>query len=173
MNLSELEKTDFYTFFNLHEIKTAKSSPNCIIFKPGGFQEYITIHIIIDEQKNIHGAHLILDREWVGNFETINPFGKDIAKSFIGTFISSKVNSEFRDSLITSLWNMKGTKDVIICIDKVVKGWEYSNIEIKDFLDVYRNSKKEAKKILDGYELIMINIQDGDKKILKIIIRHV
>ena len=173
MSLTELEKTDFYTFFNLREIKPTKSSSDSIIFKPGGFQEYITIEINIDGQKSIYGAHLFLDREWVGNSESINPFGKDIVKSFIGTFILSKVNHEFRDSLITSLWNMKGTKDTIICIDKVVKGWEDSNIEIKDFLDVYRNLKKETKKTLAGYELIISNVQVDDKKFLKIIIRSI
>ncbi len=68
---------------------------------------------------------------------------------------------------------MKGTKDVIICLDKVVKGWEDSNIEIKNLLDVYRNLKNEFKKILDDYELIMTNVQEDDKKLLKIIIKHV
>jgi len=171
--MSELQQSDFYTFFNLHEITTTKTSKNNIILKPGGFQEYISIEIKIDEQENVNEAILILDHEWIGNIELINPFGKDIAKSFIGTIIPPKVNSEFRDSLITSLWNMKGTKDVIICIDKVVRGWEDSNLDVKAFLDVYRNLNNEAKKILDNYELIMKNVNEDGKKLLKIIIRYI
>ncbi len=168
MKLCELMETDFYTFFNLYEIHPVNPLPSFLVFKTGGFQEYITIEIHIDEQKNINGAILILDRDWIGNANSINPFGKDIAKSFIATFIPQPVQGEFRETLLTSLWNMKGTEDTIICIDKVVKIWEDSDIEVKDFLDVYRDIKIEARKVIDGHELIMKNVNEAKKKLLKI-----
>ncbi|MFX1276905.1 MAG: hypothetical protein ACFFBP_21055 [Promethearchaeota archaeon] len=143
------------------------------MLKPGGFQDHIDIEIYIDEHEVINEAILMLDREWIGNFESLNPFGKDIAKSFIDAFLPEIPNDEFRDSLITSLWNMKGAQDVVICIDKVVKRWEEYNLEVRDFLDVYRDMKNEARKVIDDYEIIMGNVKIDNKKLLKILISFI
>ena len=173
LKYSELKNTDFFNFFNLKEGANIEISENSrkISFKPGGFQEFIDISI---EIKNdiVNKSYLILDQNWIGNSDTINPFGKDITKSFIATFISPEIKSEFRDSLITSLWNLKGSKDVVICMDKVVKAWEESDIEVKKFLDVYRGFETMARKIMNNIEIMMENIKENNKIRLEITISY-
>ncbi|MFX1236505.1 MAG: hypothetical protein ACFFAS_17965 [Promethearchaeota archaeon] len=171
MNFESFKNSDFYFFFNLSEIKTSKSFPLYIKLKPGGFQEHIDLEIVLEEHKEIKQAILMLDRFWIGNEVSINPFGKDIAKSFIDLMLPSNPTVDFKESLITSLWNLKGSNEKIICIDKVVEAWESSNVEVKHFLDVYRGSMKGFKKIMNKIELTMENIKDDNKERLKITMR--
>ena len=81
---SELQQSEFFSFFNISEIKIEKTPELTEIryLKPGGFQEFIDILFKIKDDE-IKEAQLILERSWIGNHKKINPFGTDITKSFI------------------------------------------------------------------------------------------
>ncbi len=71
ISYSKLTKSDFFTFFNLNEIRSERNSPTVKIIKPGGFQEYIDIEFHLNKKGEIIMAKLTLDRQWIGNVETL------------------------------------------------------------------------------------------------------
>lgn len=138
---TRLRETDFYSFFNLREIKREyhENEIISIFLKPGGFQEFIDIFVQIRRDVIIK-AILELDRKWIGDITRLNTFAQDITKSFIGALISDEVG-DFKLLLVQGIWNLKGTQDRIICLDEVVRNWESVNPQIKKILDVYRGIK--------------------------------
>lgn len=160
ISYSKLKKTDFFIFFNLSEIQifnlnTSQYSKK-ILLKPGGFQDFIDICFHISNDRIIL-ASLSLDRNWIGNVRSINPFAKDITKSFLMTLLSKQVNEEFKIMLVQGIWNMKGSEDHIYCIDKVIHNWESSNLEVKKFINVFQGVDDQFKKDFGSVSLTMIN----------------
>ncbi|MFX0072207.1 MAG: hypothetical protein ACFFAO_14055, partial [Candidatus Hermodarchaeota archaeon] len=102
-----MKKLDFFKFFNLKEvkIKDISESKMHIKLKPGGFQEHIDIEFIVNKDE-LENAKIFLDRKWIGNAESINPFANDIAKSFLGAIVPYKEQESIRD-LIHFLFNLK------------------------------------------------------------------
>ncbi|MHA1782075.1 MAG: hypothetical protein ACTSUL_01465, partial [Promethearchaeota archaeon] len=93
---SDFLKSDFFNFFNFSEILHEKfqEEKELLKLKPGGFREFIDLELILMKGKIIE-AILYLDRNWVGDEFSLNPFAKDIAKSFVGTFFPPGVDDEF------------------------------------------------------------------------------
>ncbi|MFX1315019.1 MAG: hypothetical protein ACFE9T_04095 [Promethearchaeota archaeon] len=166
MIYSKLTKSEFFTFFNLHEIDNQKTAPTLKTLKPGGFQEYIDIEFHLNKKGEIITAILFLDREWIGNIEIINPFGKDIAKSFIDAVVPVK-EKEGEDNIIVLLihflFNMVGTQDKIIPCTKPLYFFENSSPEVKSFLDVYRNLKTSYELPLEDSILKIENFIQNNK----------
>ena len=166
ISYSKLTKSDFFTFFNLNEISCERNSPTVKILKPGGFQEYIDIEFHLNKKGEIIMAKLTLDRQWIGNVETINPFGKDIAKSFIEAVIPLE-EKEGEDNIVVLLvhflFNMVGTKDKIIPCTEPLYNFENSSAEVKSFLDVYRNLKNSNEIPLKTSILKIKNIIQKNK----------
>ncbi|MFX1410437.1 MAG: hypothetical protein ACFFA6_08790 [Promethearchaeota archaeon] len=171
MIYSKLTKSEFFTFFNLYEINNEKTTPTLKTLKPGGFQEYIDIEFHINEKGEVIMAILFLDREWIGNVEIINPFGKDIAKSFIDAVVPIK-EKEGEDNIIVLLihflFNMVGTKDKIIPCTEPLYNFENSSPEVKSFLDVYRNLRPSYELHLEGSILKIENLIQKNKSRLMI-----
>jgi len=174
ISYSEFKGTDFFNFFNLKEVNTIidgnKRNLTGIYLKPGGFQEHVDIQLKILHEE-ILNAVLILDREWIGNEKSINPFGKDIAKSFLAALIPDALNQEFKILLVQSLWNLKGDEDRIMCIDEVIKNWEDASPDVKVFLEVYRNKKDRAVKNFENLTIMMENKKDPFTKKNRLYIR--
>ncbi|TFG08517.1 MAG: hypothetical protein EU539_02205 [Promethearchaeota archaeon] len=166
---SELKKSDFFEFFNLREIERQKLSKTVkkIKLKPGGFQEHIDIEFKVKNDLLV-SAKLILDRQWIGSAKTINPFGKDIAKSFIVAVIPSEERESVRN-LVHFLFNLRGNEDIIIPVQKVYQFYEKSEPEIEPFLDVYRNQKKHAEFGLKDSKFIIknIHVEEIDRLVIK------
>lgn len=80
-----MKDREFFTFFNLTESDENRTEKKTIIknLKPGGFQEYIDIQLMLNSQEEITQATISLERSWTGNADSLNPFAKDIVKSFI------------------------------------------------------------------------------------------
>ena len=165
---SQFKETDFFSFFNLSEIQLNRVGTTGelikIDLKPGGFQEYIDI-ILITFNSFILNAVLCLDREWIGNEETINPLSKDITKSFIATLFAEALNQEFKIFLVQSIWNMKGTKERVVCIDEAVHNWEDAIPEVKQFLEVFRGTQERAFQSFGTFSISMRNKIDNNKKL--------
>lgn len=164
---SFLKETDLYTFFNLREVKVEEylANPNHKLYtlKTGGFQNHIDMEIDVLED-DILKAVLYLDREWIGNEKNINPFGKDLMKSFLVTLIPPEVNKEFKIFLVESIWNLKGDEDIVICMDKVMKSWENCDITVKKYLDVYRGIKRKTSLEIEDFYLKMENLIHDQKQ---------
>ncbi|MHA1283193.1 MAG: hypothetical protein ACTSQP_11870 [Promethearchaeota archaeon] len=138
INYEQLKKTDFFNFFNLSEIDRKIENDFLLIsLKPGGFQEFIDIQLKL-YKNDIIEAKLSLDRSWIGDSNSINPFAKDIAKSFIGALFPDKIDEEFKISLVQAIWNTKGSEDLVICLDKAIKNWESSDPDIERYLKTFR-----------------------------------
>ena len=167
INYNELQNSDFFNFFNLHEIKDQKSSQFLKKLKPGGFQEFIDIELYLNKSNDIEKARLILDREWIGNAETINPFGKDITKSFIDAVIPLE-EKRGEDNIIVLLlhflFNMIGTKDKIIPCTEPLYHFEESSTEVKTFLEVYRNLIPSYELSLKHSKIKFSNIIQNNKE---------
>ncbi|MHA1723238.1 MAG: hypothetical protein ACTSXH_00135 [Promethearchaeota archaeon] len=161
----QLKNTDFYSFFNLNEI-TQENAPNGRIIKhvkPGGFQEYINLRFWIKEGIIIK-AELELDRAWIGNGSHFNLFANDITKSFLGALLPDELQ-EFKIILIQNIWNLRGTEDIIICLDEVLRNWEDAHPKIKNFIDVYRGMKENNEETFENLTLTMMNqVNEKDGK---------
>ncbi|TFG15812.1 MAG: hypothetical protein EU535_01030 [Promethearchaeota archaeon] len=141
VSYSKLKDTDFFTFFNLSEInridQNIPRNSKTILLKPGGFQQFIDISFQISNDQ-IFKACLSLDRNWIGDEKSINPFAKDITKSFLMALFPEGLNQEFKMMLVQGIWNMKGSQDRIFCIDEVILNWESSNPDIKKFINIFQ-----------------------------------
>jgi len=159
---SQFKETDFFQFFNLNAVEREGITGNeKISLKPGGFQDHIDIIINISENL-ISEARLYLDRIWIGDENSINSFAKDIGKSFLAALIPDALNQEFKISLVQGIWNMRGKKDRVICMDKVIRNWEDFNPQVKQFLDVFRGTKLSASIELVILRIMMENVQEKE-----------
>jgi hypothetical protein len=168
LKYSEIQQSEFFHFFNLHEIERSKTfdASTLIKLKTGGFQEYIDIMFEIKEGY-IQKADLYIDRKWIGDAIGLNPFGKDIAKSFI-IALTPKNELDSINPLAHSLFNLKGKKDIIIYINKQSQIIEKPSLEILSFLKVYLNLSKYYEFPLYNSKFIIENIIKYDKPCLSI-----
>jgi len=165
MKYSDFQQSEFYKFFNLMEqssIKVDKDQKK-FYFKTGGFQEHIDIYLYVNNDNLIIQSELYLDRKWIGNTKSINPFGSDISKSFIDLFLPKDHDKEFKKHLIHYLFNLRGDEQVVIPLHRAFIDFEESVPEIVPFLDVYRNNKNKMNKTTQNYNLIMENITQNQK----------
>ena len=88
---SQLKNSDFWAFFNLHEVSRDKEPMDydwidrtIVFLETGGFPEEIKLQVQLDASERIRQAVLALHRPWmIGKPWGINPFALDIAKSFL------------------------------------------------------------------------------------------
>jgi len=169
MNYSDFRQSEFFKFFNLVEQSSIKVDldQKKLYFKTGGFQEHIDIYLYVNNDDLIKHSELYLDRNWIGNTKSINPFGSDISKSFVDLFLPEDLDKEFKKHLVHYLFNLRGDEQVIIPLHKAFIDFEESVPDIVPFLDVYRNYKNKIKKTTQNYNLIVENIiQNQEHRLL-------
>jgi len=117
MSYEDLRKTDLFEFFNFSESGRRRVSGEMqeIHLKPGGFQEFIDVKMLVDRSQTVHEGVLYLDRDWIGGPMTISPFGKDLAKSFIAA-VTPEADKEKAERVISTIWNLQGASDRTIAI---------------------------------------------------------
>jgi len=167
---SDLKNSDFFTFFNLREINSIKIANSTEIkeFKPGGFQDHIDLKFeIAYKNDEIKSATLLLDRDWIGNIESINFFGTDITKSFI-VAVTPPDEQKSVEELAHYLFNLKGLKDVVIPCGAFVFKFEESTPKIKIILDVYKNVSVSNEFKLKNSKFIFKNVKESNKQRLLI-----
>ncbi|MBD3407584.1 MAG: hypothetical protein GF411_15815 [Candidatus Lokiarchaeota archaeon] len=164
-----LTKTDLFTFFNLSEINRAKTEDEVvrISLKPGGYQEHIDIEIKVDKDGSILRADLFLDRDWIGDWKSVNPFGKDIAKSFIECMYTNFEKPQIR-SLVSAIWTLKGVNDEVISLHSESR--TKFDAETQKAIDVYTGKEKLFQKMLDHSEIMLENVRHRGKERLHITI---
>ncbi len=158
-----LKKTEFYNFFGLHEIdkKTISKGLTEIKIKPGGFQEHVDITLTLNKSDAVVDSVLKLNRAWIGNEDTINPFGKDIAKSFIDVLIVNEKDRPFKETLVQNLWFFRGKKNKVIFTKEPEPIIPLPTPPVKNFIAVYSNLKQKEEAKLNSQILTMKNKIDG------------
>jgi hypothetical protein len=138
-----LQNSDFYQFFNIHPIKTNQNikrlNPGVFkYFKPGGFLEYVDLLFRINENDQLTGALLILDRAWVGNQKSLNPFGMDIAKSFLDAIAPEPHPPDWIE-VINLLKDLHGEADHVIHLHPESSKTHSLSDSAKNFMLTYMN----------------------------------
>lgn len=168
MKYSELQDQEFFTFFNLVESTDEETEKKNLIknLKPGGFQEYIDIQIKLDSEDEILQAIISLDRSWVGNADSLNPFAKDFVKSFVKALTPVEEIAQTAP-LVDALFHIKGLNDKIISINSRNRKMEEYPQPVMDFVDVYRNLLSSCKYELHNSYFIIKNLkQEGIERVL-------
>jgi hypothetical protein len=80
----DVEQSDLFTWFGAYETGRVSLSDGDIALrlKPGGYQEFIDLEIVVDGLQRLKRATLALDRAWIAD-EQAAPFAIDITKSFV------------------------------------------------------------------------------------------
>jgi hypothetical protein len=168
MDYGGLKRTELFTFFRLSEITRSRPSNEGIvrvILKPGGFQEFIDIEVRIDQSSLVRGASLIMDRKWVGEMTNVNPFAKDITKTFISVLIPPEDTQIVRD-VVNAIWNLRGTKDKVYYLTQPPDEEESDDPEIVKAQRVYLGEEAKFEMIMPSSELIIENSRIGAKELL-------
>ena len=102
MKIEELYKTDFGGFFNIQEQKREPINNHIEFhFKTGGFQDFVDLFFITDNNETIKNAKLTVRRDWLES-PGQSIFGLDIIKSFVNQFSQN----HFTEPLVEALWRL-------------------------------------------------------------------
>jgi len=165
MDYGSLRRSDLFTFFRLSEqSRSAPSSAGVltIIFKPGGFQEFIDIRVQIDQTDLVRGASLLMDRVWLGDVTNINPFAKDITKTFISVLVPPE-DEDFVKDIIRTIWNLKGTSDKVYYLTQPSEEEESYDPQVLRAQRVYLGEEGKFELVMPSSELVMENHRDGNR----------
>jgi hypothetical protein len=168
MEYSRLKETELFSFFHFTETGRRPHSTGMmeIILKPGGFQEFIDVAMKVDRSDGIHEGVLLLDREWIGGPMTINPFGKDLAKSFVEA-MTPLVDKERASAVVSTIWGLSGQNDQVLYLsDKKSVDKEH----IEKLANVYSGAEKCFSLELTQSKMLIENIEDVGRSRLRIAI---
>lgn len=170
MSYEDLRKTDLFEFFNFSESgrRRVRGDMQEIHLKPGGFQEFIDVKMMIDRTQTVHEGVLYLDRDWIGGPMTVSPFGKDLAKSFISA-VTPPNDRERADKVISTIWNLQGSRDEVINIEA------QSPLEppIEQLESVYLGIEDKFEMTMKESCIKIENVVDVGRRRLKISIESV
>jgi hypothetical protein len=166
LTYQDLQSTDFFTFFNCSEIASKEEQGLTVKeLKTGGFQEAIDLSFKLDASSTIVEALLLLDRSWVGDEKNINPFAKDIAKSFVQVLA---VEEEQKDiaPLVHYLFEQVGSEDKVITIQPQKNHFIPPSLEIRKILEVFIGKHPEMPFLLLSSKYLFKNIvQEGKQRL--------
>jgi len=169
MDYKEFQKSEFASFFNLQEIERIQE-PNGsarIHLKTGGFQEFVDIELKLDASLRLRQASLELARAWIGDEDSLNPFAKDICKSFIHD-LTDVSNKKIRD-LVEGIWELHGKKDEVIYLKPPVPSATRS-AETRTAIKVFSGVLPLLELKFPEFNLKMENIEIAGKTLLRIIL---
>jgi hypothetical protein len=108
ISFNQFKNSDFWSFFNLQEISTQNFEKNKKIFFRTvqrineGLQSEIEIYIVINSEGHIIEANLKIQRKWIiWEPFSLNPFARDIVRSFILTITPTLDRPEIVDLIQT------------------------------------------------------------------------
>jgi hypothetical protein len=174
MSYEDLRKTDLFEFFNFSESYRKRVSGDMqeIHLKPGGFQEFIDMKMMIDRSQTVHEGVLYLDRDWIGSPMTVSPFGKDLAKSFIAA-VTPEADREKADRVISTIWNLQGSSDRVITIQPQGPKNLVDEPPIEELEKVYLGVEKKFELMLKESRIKIENVIDVGRYRLKITVESV
>jgi hypothetical protein len=167
-----LKASEFFTFFNVHEVSRQKSGPGSVKTlqcKPGGFQEFIDISFDVDAGGGIVSARLLLDRSWIGTAEHVNPFANDITKSFIDALVPAGDHATI-DPLLHAIMDAKGIGDKRIYLHDQPRDLN-PNFNTVKALGVYLAVIPRHEIVMGSCLLRIENVSAGNRERLEIELR--
>ena len=169
LDYQDLLLTDFFKFFNCKEIASKEEDSRIIKqVKTGGYQEYIDIEFHLNEAGELIEATLLLDRSWVGDHENLNPFAKDIAKSFVEV-VAPVENKKDVQELVYRIFHQQGSKDRVITIRTPRDEYGVPPLEIKKILEVFKNQHPKMYYMLFTSMYTFENVEFDGKQFLSIV----
>lgn len=169
----ELKKSEFFSFFNLSEVKRvpADNGDLQIALKTGGFREFIDIQLTVDKNDWAREAVLFIDRSWIGDAKRLSPFAKDLAKSFISAMTASRDRKQAK--LFTdAIWNLKGTEDHVISLRQEAESSGPLPPDVSKALDVYAGTQRRLRAPMLATDLILENVTADGRDRLRITVRR-
>lgn len=166
--------TDFYSFFNVAEKERERTgSLHRIRLKPGGFQTHIDIEVTIDEDEYLVNGVLTLDREWVGNANSINVFAKDISKSFIHDLLENGDRREAQP-IVDALSAARGNLDRVITLgDEDHPAVEEISVpELSLMIQAFVGDQPSWSYATTNTLISLDNTMENDKRKLKVSIQY-
>ncbi len=169
MSYEDLQKTDFFSFFNFSESgrKPVSGGLQEIYLKPGGFPEFIDVRMKVDQSQILHEGVLYLDRDWIGGPMTVSPVGKDLAKSFIAA-ITPPVDREKADRVVSTIWNIHGSSGTVIPLQYQSSKELNSESPFEKLENVYFGVEEKFEMTLKESCIKVENVVDVGRKRLKI-----
>ena len=171
MKITEVQTngTDFFSFFGIHQVAEIPMLGVSVIkkFKPGGFQEAIDIEITEDEIGSLLSAAIQIERTWLGNAQHLNPFGTDIAKSFLNTFIDPRDHEQI-SPLVDTIADLHGEFDKIIKISGKPAGHSPIKGDILHFVMTTLGKEEHWKRQYNSCTISFANITFKNRTFLEI-----
>ncbi len=174
VSYEDLQKTDFYSFFNFSESgrKPMSGGLQEIYLKPGGFPEFIDVRMMVDQSQTLHEGVLYLDRDWIGGPMTVSPFGRDLAKSFIAA-VTPPIDQEKAARVVSTIWNIHGIKDKVIPLHPQSPKELHSESQFDKLENVYFGIEEKFEMTLKKSCIKVENVVDVGRKRLKISIESI
>jgi len=172
MDYSSLKRSELFTFFHITEMSRSKSSADGLTrvsLKPGGFQEFIDLEAGIDEASLLRFMTLIMDRHWVGDVCSVNPFAKDITKTFMLTVVPEEDLPLAKD-VIDGIWNLTGASDKVYHLKQQTEVEESYDPQVVLAQRVFLGEKERFEMLMPSSELIIENSTAGVKQLLRLTI---
>ena len=168
MEYDKLKESELFSFFQFTEMGRRPQSRGFteIYLKPGGFQEFIDVSMKVDQEEGVHEGILLLDRDWIGGPMTVNPFGKDLAKSFVEA-VTHPEDKEKACSVITTIWSLSGSKERDSYLDSKT---DASEDQIEKLTNVYLGIEKYYSLELEKCNIVIENVEDVGRPRLRIMI---
>jgi len=169
VSYEDLQKTDFYSFFNFSESgrKPMSGGLQEIYLKPGGFPEFIDLRMMVDQSQTLHEGVLYLDRDWIGGPMTVSPFGRDLAKSFIAA-VTPAVDREKADSVVSTIWNIHSSSGKVNLLQYESLKDLNSESPFEKLENVYFGVEDKFEMTLKESCIKIENVVDVGRKRLKI-----
>jgi hypothetical protein len=103
--LEDLKNSSFFRFFNVSEVRRvdAPRGRTVVQWETGGFKEHIRLSGVLGDKGRLLSATLLVSRKWIGAPGNINPFAKDIVKSFIDQFVPRADRAQ-ASPLVERIW---------------------------------------------------------------------
>jgi hypothetical protein len=171
LEYSKLKESELFAFFHFTEAGRRQHPSGMveIILKPGGFQEFIDMAMKVDRSEGIHEGVLLLDREWIGGSMTINPFGKDLAKSFVEA-MTPLADKEKASAVVLTIWGLSGQGDQVLYMSEKR---EEEKERIEKLASVYFGTEKSFSLELTKSKMLIENVEDVGRSRLRIVISSI
>jgi hypothetical protein len=173
MKFSQIQDSDFFTFFHISQIEETNQTNGLIVrkFKPGGFQSEIDLEMHFTKEEVLKSAFLQLTHSWIGNLQHINAFAKDIAKSFL-LLAQSEVSKPELAELADRLNYIEGLQDHVIYVQG--KGPKRTPIpdDLRGAIAVFLGVEIRWEKEFGPIYIVFDNFEQNGIKKLQIQLRY-
>ncbi len=156
--------SEFAKFFNVTTTSRVDLPDGGTLVKlePGGYKEHIDIELTIDSAMDVVAAELRINRAWLGDAGSINPFAKDMVKSFVDQMACDADDADIK-RIVEQIWQSKGSKDNVVKLEsEEKKEADAMAAGPTPEFEVFMGTKEKSDRALPGCTLAFENVVGGD-----------